>query len=222
MISDCSSTSDASLNWDVSAIADSRYEVKIQSQCDDALLPGIYEFNYYNTETIQFVLDKEPPAIYGTPQVGLYGPAEFVKQFEYTISFTETLYCEMPYEFTLRLTLSHNGVVQRTFSHGSHGSGLQVKCTGEVIKYRFVMHELDDYENGHSLDRTDVTILLEGVQDMARNQLDMDPITSVWDRSSSGGMTTSVETWDGIPSDVSIQQWQVAAVASGADMVRLC
>merc|ERR1711971_173549 len=147
-------------------------------------------------KTIQFVLDTASPSIYGTPQVGLYGPAAFVQQFEYTISFTETLYCEIPYEFTLRLTLSHNDVDQRTFSHGSHGTGLHVKCTGDVIKYRFDMNELNDYESGHSFDVTDVTILLEGVQDMARNQLDMDPITSVWDRRSSGGMSTSVETWD--------------------------
>ena len=174
-----------------------------------------YEFNHYNTETIQFVLDKTPPIVYGTPQVGLYGPSEFVKQFEYSISFTELLYCEMPYVFDVIITFSNeNGVDDDQIFE--NGEGIHVMCAGNTIKYRFDAYALDNYESGHSFGSTDVKICLERVQDMARNQIVMEPISSQWDRSSSGGMSASVETWDGIPSDVSMQQWQVAAAASGA------
>ena len=210
----------ASLHWNVADIEDSRYEVKVQFQCEPLPTPH-NEFNFYNTGTVEFVLDKTPPALYGTSQVELHGPIEFVKHYEYTISFTEALYCEMPHVFSLPLTLLHGNDDDKTFSHGS---GIYVKCTGEVIKYRFDMNEFDIHASQYSLQTnvTNVTLQLDGVQDIARNLMTRYVSTSVWDRSVSEGTSTSSLSWQGMPAGIYVQPWQLASAEAGANAVRFC
>ena len=58
----------AMLHWNVSDVPDSTYQVKVQSRCE-TLDNSHNELNYYNTETIEFVFDTTPPAIYGSPQI---------------------------------------------------------------------------------------------------------------------------------------------------------
>ena len=211
----------ASLNWNVTELVDSKYEVKIQSQCviaTDELLPTIpNELEYYNTETIEVIIDRTPPAIYGTPAVELHGPVNFVKHFEYTISFTEPLYCEMPFVFNLELTFDG----QTSFTHGD---GIHVMCTGNTIKYRFDMNRLERFETDNPTTGTGVRVvlLLAGVEDVARNQMvQTDPNESIisdstWDRSTSALDNGSLN-WQSLPPGMhmQMQMWQMAAAAGG-------
>jgi len=164
----------ASLKWNLDGIKDSRYEVKVQSQCKPLHTPQT-ELNFYNTRVVEVVLDSIPPAIYGVPQVKLTGPIDSIEQNEYTISFTETLYCEMPYVFKLTLTLE-----DRIFSHSS---GLYVKCIGEVIKYRFDEDELQNHALQYFSQANEIPVIvqLEGVEDLAHNQMNTYTFDFTWE-----------------------------------------
>ena len=129
-------------------------------------------------------MDKTPPALYGYPLFHLSGSVDSVKREEYRFIFTEPLYCEEPHVFQLAVTLSI-GQNSRTFTHGSHGSGIFAKCSGEEIRYRFDANELDEWYTAQtSAEGTnvvmDVNVLLGGVSDLALNRADDFTFVSSW------------------------------------------
>ena len=69
--------------------------------------------------------------------------------------------------FDLLVSLSNGQGEDRAFSHRS---GIHVLCKEEEIKYRFDVDELDTYmQDYQSLANTQVTIVLDGVEDLAGN-----------------------------------------------------
>jgi len=210
----------ANLNWNVAELDDSRYEVKVQSECRIesnnlfATIPN--ELKFYDTEIIEVIIDRTPPVIYGTPQIKLQGPFEFVQHFEYSILFTELLYCEIPYVFNLKLILAGS----KTFEHGD---GIHVMCTGNAITYRFDMNELENFATSISSE-TIVTVLLElnEVEDVAHNQMVVtDPFESTWDRSTDATITGSLAAWQSLPQGLNMKFWQRAAAVAGLEDVQM-
>ena len=173
----------ASLQWNVAGIPDSRYLVKVMSNCT-SLLNSHSTHNYFSTDAVEVVLDKTPPALYGDPHIQLSGSVDSVKRGEYRFVFTEPLYCEEPHVFQLAVTLSA-GDNSQTFTHGDNGSGIVTKCSGEEIKYRFDANELEDWYTAQSSSGStslviEVTILLQGVPDLALNRADDFTFSSSW------------------------------------------
>ena len=173
----------ATLQWNVAGVPDSRYLVKVMSNCT-ILLNSHNAHNYFGTDAVEVVLDKTPPALYGSPFIQLSGPVESVKQEEYRFVFTEPLYCEEPHVFHLEVTLSA-GENSMTFTHGSHGSGIFAKCSGEEINYRFDANELEEwYMAQSSAESTNLVInadiSLTNVKDFALNRADSFTFSSSW------------------------------------------
>ncbi|EJK55695.1 hypothetical protein THAOC_24543, partial [Thalassiosira oceanica] len=173
----------ATLQWNVEGIPDSRYLVKVMSNCT-ALENSHSTHNYFSTDAVEVVLDKTSPALFGAPFIQLSGSVDSVKQQVYRFIFTEPLYCEEPHVFHLAVTLSI-GQNSRTFTHGSHGSGIFAKCSGEEIRYRFDDIELDEWYTAQtSAESTDLVIdvnfLLGGVSDLALNRADDFTFASSW------------------------------------------
>ena len=170
----------ALLHWDVSDVQDSSYEVKVQSICTH-LDQAHSELNYFSTGTIEIVLDRDPPAIYGAPRIELTGPVDSVQLEEFIFPFTEVLYCKEPYVFRLQVELT-NGDNSHTFSHRSEtngtGSGLGVICKHNEIRYRFSLGELD-YLVGQD-NEIEVTIQLDGVQDSSGNEFIGFELITTW------------------------------------------
>ena len=174
----------ATLQWNVAGVPDSRYLVKVMSNCT-ALENSHSTHNYFGTDAIEVVLDKTPPALFGAPFIHLSGSVDSVKQQVYQFIFTEPLYCEEPHVFQLTVTLSI-GQNSRTFTHGSHGSGIKTICEGREIRYRFDANELDEWytaqtTSSESTDLViDVNIVLGGVPDLALNRADDFTFVSSW------------------------------------------
>ncbi|EJK48096.1 hypothetical protein THAOC_33136, partial [Thalassiosira oceanica] len=146
------------LQWDVSGIGDSQYEIKVQSVCTD--LGGSPDNEFYDTDTIELILDQDPPSIFSKPQVKLIGSIDKVQDEEFGLSFTEPLFCNEPYTFGLNVTLS----IDETDKALSHGNGIKVICEGKMIRYRFEHQALEGFPTN-----TSVTFALDGVQDLAGN-----------------------------------------------------
>lgn len=191
----------ASTRWNVN-IPDWRYEVKVQSKCAPLFTPAHSEIDFYETETIEFVLDRTAPTIYGIPYVKLHGSADFVKHNEYSILFTEVLYCRTPYVFGLTVTL---GAISY-----SHGSGIHVMCVGNTIRYRFDMNVINMYSDSGI---TDTTVELSGVRDLAGNQMAPRKFDSQWNRPVANEAPSLSQPASGVAS--SMQDWQVAAASAG-------
>ena len=170
----------AKLHWDVTDVIDSTYDVKVQSMC--ALEHSHTELNYYNSKTIEFVFDTNPPAIYGKPKIELIGPFDSVQQDEFIFPFTEVLYCIEPYVFNLTVTLSIHELNDEDSHAFFQGSGIRILCEGREIKYRFDVDVLNDYISQYSsqTDEIHVNIQLEGVEDMARNRMDTFDRSFTW------------------------------------------
>ena len=161
----------ATLFWDVSAMEeDSRYEVKIQSQCDAPPFqqdghPTARALQLSDTQVVEFILDRAPPLLYGTPKVQLIGSVELILAEEYVIWFSERLYCEAPYVFDIAIDLISGAEGSASLSIGD---GLDVTCSEQAIRYRFQKEErLQNYVFGPN---TQVKIVLDGVQDYAGNR----------------------------------------------------
>ena len=172
----------AKVFWDVSGIVDSTYKIKVQSQCTDL---GVSDDRAYDTEPIEFILDRIPPAIYGKPQVKLIGPASVVQDEEFGFSFKEPLFCDDPYTFDLEVTLSKEGNVQTL----SHGNGLHVKCLATDIRYRFDDQALEGFTSN-----TTVALALSGVQDLAGNQMETYSETFSWNQKETNQAASVVQT----------------------------
>lgn len=173
----------AQASWDVSGIVDSTYKIKVQSQCTD--LGGVADDRTYDTGTIEFILDRVPPAIYGKPQVELTGPVSVVQDEEFGFSFKEPLFCDEPYTFDLTVTLSNDGNVQTM----SHGNGLHAKCLATDIRFRFERQALDGFSTN-----TTVTLTLSGVQDLAGNQMETYNETFLWNQTVTNQAAPIVQT----------------------------
>lgn len=173
----------AQASWDVSGIVDSTYKIKVQSQCTD--LGGVADDRTYDTGTIEFILDRVPPAIYGKPQVELTGPVSVVQDEEFGFSFKEPLFCDEPYTFDLTVTLSNDGNVQTM----SHGNGLHAKCLAADIRFRFERQALDGFSTN-----TTVTLTLSGVQDLAGNQMETYNETFLWNQTVTNQAAPIVQT----------------------------
>lgn len=159
----------ATLFWDVSTIdEDSRYEVKIQSQCDAPQReehPTARALQLSDTQVVEFVLDRTPPLLYGTPKVQLIGSVELILAEEYVIWFSEGLYCEAPYVFDIDVDLMSGAEGSVSLSIGD---GLDVTCSEKEIRYRFKNEErLQNYVFNPN---TQVKIVIDGVQDYAGNR----------------------------------------------------
>lgn len=151
----------ATLMWDLKDVEDSTYEIRAQSKCIP--LAGTHSgLSIYNTEPIIFILDRKPPAIYGT-QVHLSGSVESILDDEYFIYFSEPLYCKQPFVFDLSVTLS-SGNETTQFSH--EDGNLHAKCVEADIQYRFDKNAL---RNNPITSNTQVAVTIDGVQDYARN-----------------------------------------------------
>ncbi|EJK48117.1 hypothetical protein THAOC_33112, partial [Thalassiosira oceanica] len=174
----------ATLLWNVEGIPDSRYLVKVMSNCT-ALENSHSTHNYFSTDDVEVVLDKTPPALYGYPLIHLSGSVDSVKREEYRFIFTEPLYCEEPHVFQLAVTLSI-GQNSRIFTHGSHGSGIKTICEGREIRYRFDTIELEEWYAAQTTSSEstnlviDVNIVLGGVPDLALNRADDFTFSSSW------------------------------------------
>ncbi|EJK55373.1 hypothetical protein THAOC_24899, partial [Thalassiosira oceanica] len=174
----------AKLQWDVSGLQDSHYKIKVQSQCTH-LLGGFPDGNFYDTDTIELILDKVPPLIYGRPQVKLAGSIDMVQDEEFGLSFTEPLFCDEPYTFALNVTLSTN----ETDKTLSHGNGIKVICEGKTIRYRFEDQALEGFPTN-----TSVTFTLDGVQDLAGNKMATYTENFFWDQSNLVSFTRPAES----------------------------
>lgn len=165
----------AHLLWDVSSVEDSTYNVKIQSQCvqlQSSAARG--DLNFVNTESVEVVLDRSPPEIYGVPQIELQGSVKSVERQEFIFSFTEALFCMEPYIFSVQITLSAEGD-SRVFSNDS---GISTICLGREIRYRFSMNTLDYLQEMAS--EVDFRIDLLNVEDLARNQMETLQFNGTW------------------------------------------
>ena len=184
------------LQWDVSGIEDSLYEIKVQSVCTG--LGRSTKDDFYDTDTIELILDRVSPSIYSKPQVKLTGPIDKAQNEEFGLSFSEILFCAEPYTFGLSVTLTTN-VADVTLSHGN---GIKVICEGKTIRYRFEDQALEGFPTN-----TSVTFTLDGVQDLAGNVMDTYSEVFIWDQanvvppsgpastnSSSAAAATAMET----------------------------
>ena len=159
------------LQWDVSGIEDSQYEVKVQSVCTD--LGGLPDDDFYDTDTIELILDRVPPSLYSKPQVKLTGPIDKAQDEEFGLSFSELLFCAQPYTFGLGVTLTTNEADVTL----SHGNGIKVICEGKMIRYRFEDGALEGFPTN-----TPVTFTLDRVQDLAGNVMDTYTVNFFWDQ----------------------------------------
>lgn len=169
----------AALHWDLTDVADGAYHAKVQSRCNtDNISNPQREHAVHSTDTIEFVVDRTPPQIYGTPDLQPVGKADDVKHHEFAIQFTEALFCEVPYVFTLRVTLSSGEENQHEFSHDN---GIFVKCEGEEIRFRFNMDHLESVSSIiDDLKVVDYRLELLEVEDLARNQMETFQFNGTW------------------------------------------
>jgi len=167
--------------WDLSGIEDSLYEIKVQSVCTD--LGHSTEDDFYDTDPIELILDRVPPFIYSKPQVKLTGPIDKAQDEEFSLSFTELLFCDEPYTFGLNVTLS----ADETDVTLSHGNGIKVICEGKTIRYRFEDRALEGFPTN-----TPVTFTLDRIQDLAGNVMDTYNETFIWDQAD---LVSSIAQW---------------------------
>jgi len=156
----------STLNWNLSSVADSTYQVKVVSQCSPLLAVSTDELDSYSTAIIDVVIDTTAPTVYGAPSLQVLN--NFHPRDEFIIPFTEELYCEKPFVFALNLTLvsqtNDTTVLKNEY-------GLDVKCEGKAIKFSFDM-EMFSEDNIHSLYNYHAKVELEGVADLARNEME--------------------------------------------------
>ena len=161
----------AKLQWDVSGLQDSQYEIRVQAICTD--LGGFPDDDFYDTDTIELILDRVPPSIYSKPQVKLTGPIDKAQDEEFGLSFTEPLFCDETFTFGLSVTLTTNEADVTL----SHGNGIKVICKENTIRYRFEDQALEGFPTN-----TSVTFTLDRVQDLAGNGMDTYTETFFWDQ----------------------------------------
>lgn len=146
-----------SLDWGLLALEDGMYDVKIQSRChtvSDAI--GAQEFS---TPVVNVVIDRTPPAIYGTPVLQSGSSTNFIQ-------FTEDIYCQGPFVFDLHVVVTNEGSI----SVLKDKSGLQVVCESRFIKF-FI--DSDDHSgSSNSLSNFQYVVHLSNVEDLARNSMD--------------------------------------------------
>lgn len=172
----------AALHWDLNDVQDGAYHAKVQSRCNtDNISDPQREHAVHNTDTIEFVVDRTPPQIYGTPDLQLVGKADYVKHHEFVIPFTEALFCDEPYLFTLNARLSSG---ENNLHDFGHENGIYVKCKGEEIRFRFDMDELEGISSMYPplTEEVKLEISLSGVHDLARNEMETFRHESSWDR----------------------------------------
>ena len=112
---------------------DADYEIRVRVDCinseDPAGLPS--EMLEFATASVQGLIDRTPPKMYGIPRFEL--PAEVHPSNEFVLPFTEELYCATPFVFTLNLNITKDGTTEML----SNDNGIYVTCEGREIKYRF-------------------------------------------------------------------------------------
>eukprot|EP00957_Ditylum_brightwellii_P157970 12024088-Ditylum_brightwellii.AAC.1 len=153
----------STLFWNLSSVVDSVYMVKVVSRCSP-ISDAHEDLGEYSTETVEVVIDRKPPRVYGIPSLEL--PKEMHPSAEFVIPFTEDIYCEYPFTFDLQILLSQ-GAARTTLQDEN---GIYVKCEGQNIKYRFDTERFSG-EAYSSLFNSSITVFLKNVEDIARNEI---------------------------------------------------
>lgn len=141
-----------SLFWDLSAVEDTSYSVKIQSRCQSLRSEEVLD-----TDSIQIVIDRSPPKIYGTPTLHVWGDANVVH-------FTEDISCIHPFVFDLHVAVK----AESTVTILQKSSGLQVKCQGQAIKF---ILDKDYLKNANINITSQFVVHLANVEDLAGNTM---------------------------------------------------
>ncbi|CAB9519117.1 Cupin superfamily protein [Seminavis robusta] len=149
--------------WDIgntlALTGDGAYEVMIESVCET--LPGAPdEFNKFQSDLITVVVDRVQPELYGKalPVRDVVVPGE-----EIVLVFTESIQCELPYRFTLNVTVA--GLNPPLFNERD----LKIDCQGRKLGF-----QLDPTKTGGGWDvlmGREMTVTVDQIKDLEGNVL---------------------------------------------------